>query len=288
VIGYVYIDSRKLKSNKILESDICVIGAGAAGITLALEFINQSFRVCLLESGGFDHDPETDDLNQGISVGRKYDLVNTRARLFGGTTSLWGGHCVPIRPLNFETRDWIPYSGWPISRNHLDPYYKRAHKVNQIGEYSYDTMAIAKSFGLELFPLDSKKVETTVSRYNAMNFGTEYKDTLGRASNIDTYLYANVTSINRHPDADYIQDVSVKTISGISFSVRAKYYVLAAGGIENARLLLVSNKVQKNGLGNEHDLVGRFFMEHLWYPSGVILPAKQDSHLKIYTSACVW
>lgn len=280
----MYIDSRKLNTNKIVEADICIIGAGAAGITLALEFINKSFRVCLLESGGFDYDSETDDLSQGILVGKNYDLVNTRARIFGGTTGLWGGHCVPIRPINFETRDWIPYSGWPISRNTLDPYYQRAHKVHKIGEYNYDTIAIAKSFGLEIFPFDSKKVESTVSRYNAMNFGMEYKNTIGRSSNIDTYLYANVTSINILTDADYIRDVSVKTLGGNNFSVRAKCFVLATGGIENARLLLLSNKVQKNGLGNEHDLVGRFFMEHLWYPSGVILPAKQGSLLEIYSS----
>ena len=201
----MYIDSRKITKNKIVESDICVIGAGPAGITLALEFINKSFRVCLLESGGFDYDSETEDLNQGIVVGRDYDLVNSRARLFGGTTNTWGGHCVPIRPLNFETRDWIPYSGWPISRNHLDTYYKRAHEVHQIGEYNYDQIAIAKSLGLELFPFESKKVESTVSRYNAIDFGVEYKNTIGRVSNIDTYLYANVTSINMHPDADYIR-----------------------------------------------------------------------------------
>jgi choline dehydrogenase-like flavoprotein len=284
----LYFDSRKLKSNKIVETDICVVGAGAAGITLALEFINKSFRVCLLESGGFEYNSETEDLNKGIWVGRNYDLVNTRARLFGGTTNTWGGHCVPIRPYNFEPRDWIPYSGWPISGNHLDPYYKRAHKVHKIGEYSYDAMAIAKSLGMELFPFDSKKVESTVSRYNAMDFGIEYKNTIGRASNIDTYLFANVTSINRHPEGDYIRDVSVKTLAGNNFSVRAKYYVLAAGGIENARLLLLSNQIQKNGLGNEYDLVGRFFMEHLFYPNGVILPAKQDSNLEIYTSERVY
>ena len=284
----MFIDSRKLESKKFVETDICVIGAGAAGITLALEFIKKSFHVCLLESGGFEYDSETDNLSKGICVGRNYDLVNTRARLFGGATNTWGGHCVPIRPYNFEKRDWIPYSGWPFSGNHLDPYYKRAAKVHKIGAYNYDTIAIAKSLGMDLFPFDGKKVESTVSKYNTLDFGVEYKNTIGRSPNIDTYLFANVTSINRHPEVDFIRDVSVRTLAGNDFSVRAKYYVLAAGGLENARLLLLSNKVQKNGLGNEHDLVGRFFMEHLYYKNGVILPAKQDSNLEIYTSERVY
>lgn len=284
----MYIDSRRFKSNKLLETDVCIIGAGAAGITLALEFINKSFRVCLLESGGFEYDPETEVLNQGITVGRHYDLVNTRARLFGGTTNLWGGHCVPFRSRDFDTRDWIPYSGWPISGNHLDPYYKRAHKIHKIGEYNYDTIAIAKSLEMELFPFDRNKVESTVSRYNALDFGVVYKDAIGRASNINTYLYANATSINRDPESDYIRDVSVMTLAGNKFSVRAKYFVLAAGGIENTRLLLLSNTVQKTGLGNEHGLVGRFFMEHFWYPNGVILPSMQGSTYELYVSERVY
>jgi choline dehydrogenase-like flavoprotein len=278
----VYIDSRKLKPNQIVDIDICVIGAGAAGITLALELSNKPFRVCLLESGGFSSDAETESLNDAINIGRNYSLQDTRARYFGGTTNLWGGHCVPIRPMNFESRDWIPYSGWPFKRNALDVYYKRAHEVHRIGEFQYDASAIANSLDMELFPFDRTKVQSVVSRYNAMSFGLEYRDTLDRALNIVTYLYANVTSINRNPDRDHIRDVSVKTLAGNSFSVRAKYYVLAAGGIENARLLLLSNEVQKSGLGNQHDLVGRFFMEHLWFPSGFILPSMQDSSLEIY------
>ncbi len=278
----MYIDSRKLVPNQIVESDICIIGAGAAGITLGLELSKKPFRICLLESGGFNSDAETESLNHSINTGRNYDLAGTRARYFGGSTNLWGGHCVPIRALNFEVRDWIPNSGWPFRRSDIHPYYKRAHEIHKIGPFEYDAAKIALSLDMELFPFDQNKVESVVSRYNDMSFGLAYRDSIGRASNIDTYLYANVTSINRCRGEDYIHDVSVRTLAGNSFSVRAKYYVLAAGGIENARLLLLSNNVQANGLGNQHDLVGRFFMEHIWYPSGAILPANQNSTFDIY------
>jgi hypothetical protein len=120
---------------------------------------------------------------------------------------------------------------------------------------------------MELFPFDSNKVESTVSRYNALDFGIEYKNTIGRSSNIDTYLYANVTSINRHPEGDYIRDVSVKTLAGNNFSVRAKYYVLSAGGIENLGCSFVNRS--ENGLCNEYDS-GTFY-GNLYYPNGVIL-----------------
>jgi choline dehydrogenase-like flavoprotein len=126
----VYVDSRKLKSNKIVETDICIVGAGAAGITLALEFINKSFRVCLLESGGFDYDSETDDLSKGILAGRNYDLVNTRARLFGGTTNTGAG-TVSRRPLILRLVIDLHIAAG-LFQNHLDPYYKRAHKFTRL------------------------------------------------------------------------------------------------------------------------------------------------------------
>jgi choline dehydrogenase-like flavoprotein len=126
-------------------------------------------------------------------------------------------------------------------------------------------------------PFDNSKLESVVARYNRMRFGTFYRDGLKGASNISVYLYANVTSINRHPDNDLIQDVTVKALAGHGIGVRAKYFILATGGIENARLLLLSNQIQKAGIGNQHDLVGRFFMEHIWYPSGIILPANQSA-----------
>lgn len=279
----MYIDSRKLDGSYIVQTDICIIGAGAAGITLAREFVKTPSRVCLLESGGFTLDPATQSLTDAINVGREYPILKTsRLRYFGGTTNHWGGHCVPIRGINFERRSSIPYSGWPFDRNHLDQYYKRAHDVLQLGEFTYDTTAMSKSLEMDIFPFNNANVETVVSRYNPFEFGEAYREQLKNATNVSTYLFANVTSINQNPDSNYVSDVSVKTLTGNTFTVRAKYFVLATGGIDNARLLLLSNQVQKNGLGNQNDLVGRFFMEHIWYPSGLILPVNQDESLQIY------
>jgi len=275
----LYIDARKLDADSVVDTDICIIGAGAAGITLAFEFSGKPFRVCLLESGGYENDLVTHSLIDVVNIGREYPQSNARLRYFGGSTNHWGGACLPLRPHNFEKRSWIPYSGWPFGRDDLNPYYERAHQIVRLGEFDYDSAATAKSLKLSLLPFDQTKVESVVARYNRMRFGSFYRGHLNGASNITVYLYANVTSINRHPDNDLIQDVSVKTLGGNGIAVRAKYFILATGGIENARLLLVSNQIQKAGLGNQHDLVGRFFMEHIWYPSGIILPANQEKAL---------
>lgn len=279
----MFIDSREVESGQTVETDICVIGAGAAGITLAHEWAGKPFRVCLLESGGLDFDVATQQLASTVNTGRDYPFLPTsRLRFFGGSTNHWGGHCLPIRPQVFEQRDWIPYSGWPFSRSVLDPYYERAHKIIGLGEFNYNAQSIAEDLGIKLFPFDPGKLENIVARYNPLRFGTVYRDQLEKASNINVYLHANVTAINQHLNADYVDTVTVRTLAGNGFTVRARYFVLATGGIDNARLLLLSNQVQKNGLGNSHDVVGRFFMEHIWYESGAILPASKDGELLDY------
>ena len=277
----MYVDSRNVET-KAIETDVCVIGGGAAGITLALELAGQWFRVCVLESGGLEGDPETEALNRAINVGRPYQVAATRLRYFGGTTNHWGGNCSPIRPLNFESRPWIGDGAWPFTRADLDPFYARAHRVLQLGDYDYGLDSVRRTLKLSLFPFDPTRVESVVSRYNPLRLGQEYRRAVDEARNIVTYLYANVTSVNRHAVSNFVTDVSVATLSGRSFSVRAKYFVLATGGIENARLLLLSNRQQAAGLGNGTDLVGRYFMEHIWYVSGLILAADPDVTLPAY------
>ena len=279
-----FVDGRAIANGQQIQSDVCVIGAGAAGITLALEFIGAPFRVALIESGGLEPDWATQELYKGANTGHPYfELDTVRSRLFGGTTDVWGGHCVPMRSINFEPLPWIPYSGWPITRNQLDPFYQRAHQVARMGEYNYNPMTLALQPGKALFPFDDSKVITVGSRYNPLHFGKQYAAEIRNSPNITTYLYSNVVSINRHRDSDVITDVELKTLQGNRFHINAKYFILSTGGIENTRLLLLSNNVQSSGLGNQNDLVGRFFMEHIWYPNGYFVPTNQNAIFDFYT-----
>jgi choline dehydrogenase-like flavoprotein len=119
----VLIDARTIPNNHALETDICIIGAGAAGITLALQFMGRPFRVCLLESGGLHRDEDTQELSRGENLGLPYfPLHIPRLRYFGGTTNHWGGMCAPFDDIDFEARDWIPYSGWPFVKSAIDPF----------------------------------------------------------------------------------------------------------------------------------------------------------------------
>jgi len=279
-----FLDAREIAPETKLDFDLCIVGAGAAGITIAREFLNTDLRVCVLESGGLGIDAAVDRLSEIDDVGRlpgKEGL--NRLRYFGGTTNLWGGHCAPLEPDDFEKQDWIAFSGWPYDYNELRPYYIRAHGVLGLGEFDYVPENIGSDLGFETFPFDREKVATTVSRYKRFSFGIRYGDELDRAKNIKVILYSDASEIiMAASEANNVVNVLVKSIAGNQFYVGAKHFVIACGAIENARLLLMSNRQRSSGIGNHSGLVGRFFQEHLWYTSGYIVPSTRNPNLKFY------
>ena len=250
------------------------MGAGAAGITLAREFIDTPFRVVLLESGGIDFDQETQDLYEGQSVGQVFeDLTTSRLRYFGGTTNHWGGWCLPLDAIDFEPRDNLPYHGWPFARSHLDPWYSRAQEVCQLGPYDYSPSRWGITPDKIPPPFSGPDFECKILQENPLRFGPVYGSALRQAARVTVYLHANAFHIDAGENGAEVRKLVIKTLTGNTFTVRARIYVLAAGGIENARLLLASGNEGGNGLGNAHDLVGRFLMVHLAYPGGTIIPS---------------
>lgn len=263
----MFIDARSVMTGALIEADICIVGAGAAGITLAQEFIGSSVAVCVLESGGLEFGWQAQSLYTGANVGLPYfDLDVCQIRYFGGNTNAWGGWCRPLDPVDFSHRPWVAHSGWPFPAAELRSFYREAHALCQIASDDYGVERAIAEIGdprARLLPFDPRKLEPSIYRFSApTRFGQVYREALRKATNIRCYVNANVLKISTSDDAGTATEVSVGTLPGTRFSVTAKYFVLAAGGIENTRLLLLSNDVITGGLGNQNDLVGRFFMEH--------------------------
>src|SRR5260221_13306962 len=113
-------DARILENASRIEGDICIVGAGAAGISMALEWINTPYKVILLEGGGFEYDEQVQELYAGKTTGQRYyALQSSRLHYFGGTTGHWAGMCSTFEPIDFIKRDWVEHSGWPIRRREV-------------------------------------------------------------------------------------------------------------------------------------------------------------------------
>ena len=263
----MHIDARNLDDGSLIEGDICIAGAGAAGISMALEWIGAGHNVVLLEGGGFEYSLDMQALYAGKSTGDPYNVPLEVARLhyFGGTTNHWAGWCSPMEPLNFEKRDWVPYSGWPFDKEHLDPFYARAHAHLELGPYEYDpSFYEAQKADYKRLSFNEELVWTKMWQFSPpTRMGSRYRDDIVNASNIHLYTYANVTEIEANEAVRSITGLKARTIDGKTHQVKARFYVLACGAIQNARVLLASNKQAPTGIGNDNDLVGRFFMEHI-------------------------
>ncbi len=257
-------DLRDFPDGAVITTDLCIVGAGAAGITLAMQFAASNRDVLVLESGGRAPEADTQALYDVENVGLPIDpMIRSRLRMLGGTTNHWDGRCSPLDEMDFQRRDWVPHSGWPITRSQLDPYYAKAQDVCDLGPPVYDDRVL-EHFGIPNPRLDPNKLRAHYWMLSPpTRFGQKYAKTMEQSKNIKVLLHANVIHLQTNAAASHLEHVDVSTLEGKRAKIRAKRVVICCGGIENARLLLLSNHVEPAGLGNRRDLVGRFFQEHV-------------------------
>ncbi|HYJ39430.1 MAG TPA: GMC family oxidoreductase [Steroidobacteraceae bacterium] len=271
-------DLRSFPAGHVLEADVCIIGGGAAGISMAMQFHGTKTRVCLLEGGGEHMEADSQALYHVDNEGQvPVQGMQSRLRMFGGTTNHWTGRCAPLDAVDFAARSWVPHSGWPITRADLDPFYERAQGICDLGNYFYDE-DVLEALGVPDMQLDRDKLEPQCWQMSGpTRFAGKYGAVLRVVENIQVVLHATATSVALNPEGTQVEHIALSTPEGTRHRVKARYYVLAAGGIENPRLLLMSDDVQKTGVGNQRDLVGRFFMEHLRVDATLVMEG--DPHL---------
>ncbi len=262
-----------------LEADVAVIGAGAAGIVIARRLAASRLRTVVVESGGFEFDPDAQRLTAAAVGGLPLRALEPtrlltpdagRFRMFGGTTYAWAGICAQLDLVDFERREWLPDSGWPLTKADLDPWYERAERELELDPELFGDDAVRK---LEALVPD---VGPDLLRIHAWQFtrvkqlGLVHRAELTAARNVLALLHATAVELHTDPAASVVEHAVVRGRGGRTAHLDAGVFVLAAGGIENARILLASNATRPRGLGNEHDLVGRFFTEHVRCHLGVL------------------
>ncbi|MFC6671848.1 FAD-dependent oxidoreductase [Marinobacterium aestuariivivens] len=206
------IDFRQLDNGTEIEADVCIIGAGAAGITLAGALRGSGVQVCLLESGGYELNEEIQSLYRGEKRGLPYwELHLARLRYFGGSTNHWGGWCGPLDESDFEARPWVPHSGWPIRRQALDAYYPAAQALCELGPYRYG-IADWEDDARRFPDFHPAKLHAQLWQFSPpTRFGTVYRRELGEAGNIRAYLYANVTELETDENASRVLRAQIRT-----------------------------------------------------------------------------
>jgi choline dehydrogenase-like flavoprotein len=265
-----FIDARSVPEGTVLQPDLAIVGGGPAGIALALTLASTPLRMVLLESGGMTFDVKTQALYEGSTVGAPYlTLDTTRLRFLGGGSNHWGGWCRTMDEIDFEERSWMPHSGWPFGRKEIERYLPRAQSLCEAGPLLYDKVEKYTSSLGPVLPLGEGGLTTRWFQFSKMrgsdlptHFGDRYAEDLKRIPRLSTYLHANVTRLGLDGSATRIGELDVATLTGRKFKVKPKITVLAMGAIEIARLMLASNDVMPAGVGNAHDLVGRFFADH--------------------------
>lgn len=282
-----FLDARDVPPGQQIQADICIVGAGAAGITLARYLENTNLNVLLLESGGLDLEGATQSLYQTASTGLKYyDMAACRLRYFGGTTNHWAGYCLPYTNKAFDGRPELGIPGWPVKEEEIKPFIDRAMNDLGLNIEGFSPEYQARQMGIDpaLLP-DRQSTELVTQVYQItqrVRQGKIWREHLSKQANLRVMLHANVTRINAHKAGGHIDSVSVRALGKEPFSVSAKQFVLAAHAVENARLLLDSDDVIPTGIGNKHDHVGRYFMEHPKLVAGRFVPNKR--FLQLYNA----
>ncbi|MGE4335166.1 MAG: GMC oxidoreductase [Pigmentiphaga sp.] len=262
------IEAATVPADTTLTADVCIIGAGAVGISLALALMESGVDVLLLEGGHEADDAPTQDLYAGTVADERLHSPpdRYRQRRFGGSTTIWGGRCMPFDPMDFQRRDFIAESGWPIGYDEVLPFYPAANRLCEAGDFAYTVEEAFPKPAPELIvglPSSSAFSSNTLERFSCpTDFGKRYRRRLSQGP-CRVVLGANVRNMLLDASGRRLDHLEVRTLAGNRFRARARRYVMAVGGLETARMLLASPGATGRGIGNGHDVVGRYYMCHL-------------------------
>ncbi len=277
-------DASSVEDGTQLRTRICIIGAGAAGLTLARELSGGNTDVIVLEGGGLSYSIESQSLYAGETTGRPYyNLDATRLRFLGGSTNHYAGDFAPLDGLDYVQRPGFPDTGWPISPQELEPYYRRAHAYCHLGPVNFEAGFWASNTGARQLPLDPSRFRTVIRQSSPTRFAIAYKQDIEASDKVALYLNASVSDIRFADLSNRIEHVVVKKPDASEFKVFADRFVLATGGLENPRILLNCSGQRPQGIGNQHDLVGRYFMEHIGVTSGLVVFADRQYDSTLYS-----
>jgi choline dehydrogenase-like flavoprotein len=262
-----------------IEADVVIIGSGPAGIVVALELAAAGQEVIVVEAGGdhFSRSSQAIYRAETVSPEAHGQVDMFRRRMLGGSSTLWGGRCIPFDPIDFEARPWLRHARWPVSYEEVARFYPKALEYAEAGEPLFDAGSALPGSPAALAPgvTSGDVVLDRIERFSRpSDFARAHGQQLRTAPGLRLYYNAPVEHILTHSDGNHAAGVRLR-VGNRSVEIAATRVVIAAGGLETVRLLLASDEARSCGLGNERELVGRFYQCHLEGEIGTIaFPAR--------------
>ncbi|MBL8695241.1 MAG: GMC family oxidoreductase [Planctomycetes bacterium] len=270
------------------EYDVCIVGSGPAGMTVARELSSGGLRIAVLESGKLKPTPFGDRLrfveSDGIRI-KEY----SRERVLGGASSTWAGLSAPLDPCDFVERPWMRHSGWPIARAELLAHYEEAcgrYRFAALERFGPSGFGALRSKGSHQPAWKSLEEKIFLACAEPQHFGREHRSIFD-AQGVDLYLDATVLALEADAMRSRVDRARLRTSQDKELRLTAGVFVIATGGIENARLLLASRDYCERGLGNENDAVGRYLMNHPKHYHGVLRLDRPVDDLPYYFGCIV-
>jgi choline dehydrogenase-like flavoprotein len=254
--------------------EVAIVGAGAAGLTIANALIGSGLNVLVIEAGGERTSARTQEPYEGLLADPSVHpwLHHFRVRAVGGASRIWGGRCVPFDPIDFANRPWVPGPGWPFPLAGLTQYYEAAQVAAEAGDFDYDPRSALPGHPAEFAKgLDSDWLQTRLERFSKpTNFYRRFGPNVRRDPHVHLVMDTPVTRIALAPGGGTVDHLDLRAPDGSTFELRAERYVLAMGGLETVRLMLASDDVKSRGVGGDSGHLGRFYMSHLAATAGRI------------------
>jgi choline dehydrogenase-like flavoprotein len=255
---------------------VCIVGAGIAGLLIAVRLARAGQRVIVVESGVESFEERIQELNKIDDPSGYYKrALSGRNREFGGNSKYWGGRLIPMSRHDTSDRPYITSSSWPIPLHELTAYQNEVEQIFGLDDSTYEEELLEQLDPARLFVRRDPDVTcrwAKIPTFSRANLGAALKHEILTHDNVEVWLGATVCNFEVDRTSGRLSSVVAKNFKNHELKVSAREFIFAAGAIESTRLLLLLDAYSDNRPFQGCDALGRYFQEHSKATAGHLVP----------------